>query len=202
MSDIPTELAPLASAEHFVAISDNIWSQYPEPHYVTRYAIPAILPVLEARDQLNAVISDIDRSIVVAGADRTLTLPGYAPDDQIVLGPDAFDVPESVRVGTTNHDLPNSAFPNYEPQYQRSIYAELLFHNDAGLNQLRYTVARTQAEQGQTVSLGARIYTSQLPDMGYSGTELGWAPLSEAQELEFLEVIQLLGGISIQTEES
>lgn len=198
---------PIESAKLFKSISDNIWKNK-EPGGLTQERVECAIDPTEARDAINEVLKGIDEKLVISGIGKALDLglSWYGERKPVIVEAEVIDSIASAAIKTHNWDSRMTGtlleidgervgveFMDGHTDYYREL-AAMLF-TEAGT--ITYAMQRQQAQQGGSAGMYLNFSHSDFLETGYEGHQLATVGLTEEQEIEFLKVLQRMGGIEL-----
>ena len=205
------DVEPLESAQAFVATSDKIWERRSNPN-LSFTTVSSVISPIESRDAINEAVRQIDEKLVISGTGKALELSGMWPGQKVVLSPEYLDAPSGAGAGTFNWDSQATwrhmdidgqreviEFVDGHTDFHRELYVQLSFtpEDKIGTTILKWAMQRYQPQQNLTASLWSHAWVSRFAESGYEGNALHSKKLSEKQELEFIKLVQKIGGISL-----
>ena len=203
------EVEPIESAQLFKTISDRVWAQRnPDSPLSFTRSLSVISPI-EARDQINEAVGEIDEHFLIASDDEAFELGTPYPDaEEVIVTKADLKAPNTAALETYNWDDRRDLrwidrdgertaveFTDGHSDYKRELSAKLWFQKDKAQMSTSYTIHRDQARQGSTTKLYLGLWHSDFAETGYEGHQLVNAEMTEEQELRVLEVMQKMGGI-------
>lgn len=198
---------PNEAATLFKSISDDIWKNK-EPGGLTQERVECAIDPTEARDAINEVLKGIDEKLVISGIGKALDLglSWYGERKPVIVEAEVIDSIASAAIKTHNWDDRMTStlleidgervgveFTDGHTDYYRELAA--MFFTKAGT--ITYAMQRQQAQQGGPVGMYLNFSHRDFLETGYEGHQLGTAALTEEQEIEFLKVLQRMGGIEL-----
>ncbi len=198
---------PTEPAQLFKNISDSIWKNKGPNRLAMHRAESAIDPT-EARDAINEIVKDVDERFVISGIGKALDLgpSWYGERKPVIVEADVIDTIAGAAISTYNWDdrmtyrlleidgkRVGAEFTDGHTDYYREL-AAMLFTK---VGTITYGMQRQQTQQGGPTAMYLNFSHRDFLETGYEGHQLGHAPLSEEQEIEFLKVLQRMGGVEL-----